>query len=57
MIGSFSGTPFAGHGGSWTGYISQIRRYTAQSLSIYVLSNNSTLNLNTMVEEATKAYK
>jgi CubicO group peptidase (beta-lactamase class C family) len=48
---------YADHGGGWTGFASQVRRYTNQPLSIYILSNNSVLDLSFIMETAAKAYK
>lgn len=56
-LGSAGSLQFAEHGGYWMGFISWIRRCTTQPLSIYILSNNTSLDLGMVMNAAMQAYQ
>jgi CubicO group peptidase (beta-lactamase class C family) len=55
-VATLGGRAYAEHSGWWAGYISQFRRAIDGRLGIYVLSNNTALELGIVVEAATAAY-
>jgi CubicO group peptidase (beta-lactamase class C family) len=56
-VGEFEGMRFADHKGEWIGNYSYICRYLDTPLSIFLLSNNPSIDLVDIVNAATKIYR
>jgi CubicO group peptidase (beta-lactamase class C family) len=53
---SYEGMPFAWHNGNWIGFYSDITRYLARPLSIFMLANHPDVNFDEITNAATEAY-